>query len=212
MCGMTRKKRTIARTEDDKAKKRNQIQDAAFRILKSSGYHEATMKRIAAEAKVSYGTLYWHFKSKEEIFFAVLERELLAYDEEYEKLIRTDMPALDKLKLILVFSIGTLDKSSDYIKLMYSALVGSGERFERNFEDMFHSMYGKYNALVDRLLVQAQEEGSVRQDLDTRAVAVTLVSMLDALFLQYGFGTATMDTDRLSRGLWDFITRGVARP
>jgi len=209
---MTRKKRMIARTEDDKARKRSRILDAAFRILKSSGYHEATMKKIAGEAKVSYGTLYWHFRSKEEIFFAVFERELMAYDDEYEKLIEADMPALDKLKMLLVFSVGTLDKSSDYVKLMYSALVGSGERFERNFEDMVHTMYDKYNALVDNLLMQAQKEGSVRQDLDTRAVAVTLVSMLDALFIQYGFGTATMDTDRLARGLWDFILKGVAGP
>jgi TetR/AcrR family fatty acid metabolism transcriptional regulator len=208
---MTRKKRTIARSEDDKARKRSRILDAAFEILKSSGYHEATMKRIAAEAEVSYGTLYWHFKSKEEIFFAVLERELMAYDDEYEKLLQADMPALDKLRLLLFFSVGTLDRSSDYVKLMYSALVGSGERFERNFEDMVHSMYGKYNALVDGLLKQAQMEGSVRQDLDTRAVAVTLVSMLDALYLQYGFGTATMDTDRLAQGLWDFLTKGVAK-
>jgi hypothetical protein len=119
---------------------------------------------------------------------------------------------MEKLRMLLFFSVGTLDKSSDYVKLMYSALVGSGDRFERNFEDMVHSMYGKYNALVEGLLVQAQEEGAVRRDLDTRAVAVTVVSMLDALFLQYGFGTATMDTDRLARGLWDFITKGVAGP
>lgn len=207
---MTKKKRTIARTDVDKARKRGSILDAAFRILKQSGYHEATMKKIAAEAKVSYGTLYWHFRSKEEIFFAVLERELMAYDEEYEKLIHADMPAMDKLKMLLFFSVGTLDKSSDYLKLMYSTLVGSGERFERNFEDMVHTMYDKYNALVDNLLMQAQKEGSVRQDLDTRAVAVTLVSMLDALFIQYGFGTATMDTDRLAQGLWDFVLKGVA--
>ncbi len=209
---MTKKKRTIARTEVDKARKRGSILDAAFSILKKSGYHEATMKKIAAEAGVSYGTLYWHFKSKEEIFFAVLERELMAYDEEYERLIHADMPALDKLKMLLFFSVGTLDKSSDYITLMYSALVGSGDRFERNFEDMVHTMYDKYNALVDNLLMQAQKEGSVRLDLDTRAVAVTLVSMLDALFIQYGFKTATMDTDRLAQGLWDFIVKGVAGP
>jgi AcrR family transcriptional regulator len=206
------KKRVMARTEDEKARKRSDILDAAFSILKHSGYHEATMKKIAREAGVSYGTLYWHYRSKEEIFFAVLERELMAYDGEYEKLIGADMPALDKLRMLLFFSVGTLDRSSDYVKLMYSALVGSGERFERNFEDMVHTMYDKYNALVDNLLRQAQEEGSVRQDLDTRAVAVTLVSMLDALFIQYGIGTATMVTDRLAQGLWDFVLKGVAGP
>lgn len=206
-----RKKRKIARTEEEKARKRGDILDAAYRMLIRSGYHEATMKKIAREANVSYGTVYWHFKSKEEIFFAVLEKEIENINKDIPQLLDTDRRAVEKIEAMIRYLAGTLGGSADFIKLLFSALAGSGERFERNFEEMVRGMYSAYNDMLENLLITGQKEGDIRQDVDTRAVAVTMVSLLDAIYLQYGLGTATMDTERLADALWDFTMKGVGR-
>jgi AcrR family transcriptional regulator len=54
------------------------ILEAAARVLAQDGYSAATTNRIAGAAGVSVGTIYEYFARKEEIFEALIERELSA--------------------------------------------------------------------------------------------------------------------------------------
>lgn len=47
---------------------------AAARLFRTEGYHAATMRRIAAQAGMEAGSVYYHFRSKTEILDAVLDR------------------------------------------------------------------------------------------------------------------------------------------
>jgi AcrR family transcriptional regulator len=55
--------------------KRRQIIDGACRVFLAQGFDAASMGAIAREAGVSKGTLYVYFKSKEELFEAIVEEQ-----------------------------------------------------------------------------------------------------------------------------------------
>src|SRR5262247_4027701 len=55
--------------------KRRQILDGARRMFLAHGFDAASMGAIAREAGVSKGTLYVYFKSKEELFEAIVEEQ-----------------------------------------------------------------------------------------------------------------------------------------
>jgi AcrR family transcriptional regulator len=55
--------------------KRRQIVDGARRLFLAQGFDAASMNAIAQEAGVSKGTLYVYFKSKEELFTAIVEEQ-----------------------------------------------------------------------------------------------------------------------------------------
>jgi AcrR family transcriptional regulator len=55
--------------------KRRQIIDGARRLFLAQGFDAASMNAIAHEAGVSKGTLYVYFKSKEELFEAIVEEQ-----------------------------------------------------------------------------------------------------------------------------------------
>jgi AcrR family transcriptional regulator len=55
--------------------KRRQIIDGACRMFLAQGFDAASMGAIAREAGVSKGTLYVYFKSKEELFEAIVEQQ-----------------------------------------------------------------------------------------------------------------------------------------
>lgn len=55
--------------------KRKQIMDGASRMFLSQGFDAASMGAIAREAGVSKGTLYVYFKSKEDLFEAIVEEQ-----------------------------------------------------------------------------------------------------------------------------------------
>jgi len=48
------------------------IEDAAIELFMEQGYHATSMRQIADRAKLALGGIYNHFKSKEEIFEAIV--------------------------------------------------------------------------------------------------------------------------------------------
>jgi len=57
--------------------RRQQILDAALRAFSRDGYEKTSMARIARDAGLTKGGVYFHFSSKEELFTATVEAELM---------------------------------------------------------------------------------------------------------------------------------------
>lgn len=64
------------RTERRKARTAGAILDAAERLFRERGYQASTIEAIAAEADVAIGSIYLHFKGKEDLYLALVERVL----------------------------------------------------------------------------------------------------------------------------------------
>src|SRR4030088_811599 len=58
---------------------RDEILKAATELFAVRGFHETSMAEVARAAKVSKALIFWHFKTKEELFLAVLGRLLEPY-------------------------------------------------------------------------------------------------------------------------------------
>lgn len=56
--------------------RRQQILEAALRAFSQDGYEKVSMARIASDAGLTKGGVYFHFASKEEVFSAMVESEL----------------------------------------------------------------------------------------------------------------------------------------
>lgn len=79
----------LERKEREKEHRKEEIVDAAEKIFFENGLQAATMDEIAEKAELSKGTLYLYYKSKEDLYLAVLMRglELLyrMFEEESKK-------------------------------------------------------------------------------------------------------------------------------
>ena len=62
------------RREKDREKRREQILDAARKLLLKDGLARTSVNRIAQKAELSVGTIYFYFANKEDVF-AELQRE-----------------------------------------------------------------------------------------------------------------------------------------
>jgi AcrR family transcriptional regulator len=69
-------------TVDEDSSKRRQIIEGARQVFMAQGFDAASMGEIARVAGVSKGTLYVYFKSKEELFEAVVGRQCRAQAEQ----------------------------------------------------------------------------------------------------------------------------------
>lgn len=74
-------KPTIKRKEREREARHEAILDAAARVFSSKNYFEATLDEIASEAELAKGTLYNYFKDKQDIFFSLIDRGLLQFQQ-----------------------------------------------------------------------------------------------------------------------------------
>ena len=66
----------LSRRQRERRRQRQEILDEAEHLFAVNGYHETTMDALAESTQWSKGGLYLHFKSKEELFFSLLDSKL----------------------------------------------------------------------------------------------------------------------------------------
>lgn len=67
----------VRKTKEDAELTRQSIIDAARAVFLARGVSRSTLEHIAAEADVTRGAVYWHFKNKTEIFHAIRDQVFL---------------------------------------------------------------------------------------------------------------------------------------
>ena len=72
-------KKQRATNEEDKLEKRQVILNAAMQMFKNTSYSEVTMAAVALKAKLAKGTLFLYFPTKEEMFLALMEEQLIEW-------------------------------------------------------------------------------------------------------------------------------------
>ena len=99
---------------------RDRILDAASRIVAKLGVAAATTKRIAAEARLSEGSLYNHFKDKPELLIALVMERLPSIRQVFIELQKTDVTIPERIVAALVAMIAFYRQAQPFIAGMLS--------------------------------------------------------------------------------------------
>jgi AcrR family transcriptional regulator len=99
------------------------VEDAAVELFMEHGYHATSMRQIAERADLALGGIYNHFKSKDEIFEAIIVDK-----HPYKKILPLVLEAQgenveDLLKNAMQTAITEFGREPYYIKLMMIELV-----------------------------------------------------------------------------------------
>lgn len=88
-----------------KAEVRTHIVGVARKIFTRFGFRKTTMEEIASASRMGKSSIYYYFKSKEEIFEAVVESEAKMLQERLNRItIKKDSPT-DRLKAYIMFRL-----------------------------------------------------------------------------------------------------------
>lgn len=95
--------------------RRNEILDVAERLFCTQGYDNTSTNDILAEIGIARGTLYYHFRNKEDILDAMIDRILDEIIRKAENIaLNESMPVLERLtKTVLAANVDT--KTGDMI-------------------------------------------------------------------------------------------------
>ncbi len=85
------------RRERERAARRAAVLDAARGLVRERGFVGTTTKQIAEECELSEATLFWYFKSKDEIFVSLLFDAIDFMARGLDEIAIAEVPAGDKL-------------------------------------------------------------------------------------------------------------------
>jgi AcrR family transcriptional regulator len=169
--------RTRQQNETRRQARAHRILDAAGALILRWGYNKTTIDDIARQAGVAKGTIYLHWKTREELFTALMQRERLALTEDLKQHIATD-PAGATLRGMLRHSALALMRRP----LLKAVLVRDMDVIGK----LAHSQQSS-EAYTERLagfttyLEFLRDHDLVRTDLSLRAQ----VYMVSAIFLGF---------------------------
>lgn len=125
---------------------RTHIVGVARRIFTRYGFRKTTMEEIASASQMGKSTIYYYFKSKEDIFRAVVEFEALMLKERLNRIISKDNSPSERLKAYILFRLHHVRTLGNfYAALNEETLSHMGFILEirRNFEKEEQDLVGK---------------------------------------------------------------------
>src|ERR1022692_1175821 len=164
---------------------RDEILKAAMQLFANRGFHETSMSEVARSAGVSKALIFWHFKTKEELFMAVLNRLLEPYFIDFTE----EAGALDEksqlLRLIELYLLFVRDNASS-IRFFVAQLLHD-EKLSDGLTNQVLELYEGYRNLLVDLIGRAQEKRLCKNDFPPEAAASFLLSMLNGLLIGFLF-------------------------
>jgi AcrR family transcriptional regulator len=110
---------------------RDEILAAAKRVFQKWGLNKSTMEDIAHEAGKGKSTLYYYFKSKDEIFETLAMDEMSSIIIKAKTAIKDLVSTRDKLRIYLVTMLNEIKNTISLYPMVTGELKGNKELIER---------------------------------------------------------------------------------
>lgn len=136
---------------------RERILEAAEAVFGDNGYHDAIVDAIGRRTSLSKGGLYFHFPSKERLFFAVLDRLADRLVSKAEEAAAGDGPALDRAEQALRAVLTALSRKRRLARLLMVQGYSMGNQFERKRAEIFD----RFAAVIEGRLREAVLNGEM---------------------------------------------------
>ena len=190
-----------------KDERRQQIIQAAFAAFAENGYAKTTMDDIVRLSGLSKGSLYWHFKNKEELFIATLETMFQQVGEQLAALVQQDAPAEQRLRAFMHEVGAMLEQNKPIVGLLIDAFFQSYQN-TATMETM-RKIYMDYVASIEAAIQQGIDRGEFHA-VDPQLAAVSLMAGGDGVAL-YMLIEPGWDMPKALDTLTDLVLRGLRK-
>jgi AcrR family transcriptional regulator len=180
---------------------RDRIVDEAMRLFSQHGYAATSIAKIEAAAGLSPGAggLYHHFKSKQDVLAAGIERHLSRLDALRD--IQRVLSPLDDLKAELTLTaryiLTELDSESELLRIVASEARNRPEMLTSAVDRLVNSTFDGFARWIEERMQPSDGER------DARAIAaVGLGSLLSSRLLRDVIGIPAQVDDEALVGAW----------
>ncbi len=162
---------------------RRELLDVAIDCFARFGYHATSIDRIAREAGVTKGALYYHFKDKADLLFAAVQKRVGQWERRVGDDVRGVASAAARLRQVTQVCLDHAIKSNHrrmIITLMVEALDTNAP-----LSAEFRAMMRRFREFLTRLVASGQRRGEFRTNIDAEVAAEVYAGAVMGAEIQY---------------------------
>jgi AcrR family transcriptional regulator len=185
--------------------KKSQIIEVAASLINAKGYERATLQDIANEIGITKATLYYYFKSKHEVLFAIINQCITDANDRMTHIL--ELPIKVEEKIVCAFK----QHFQFYLKEHPGASVMLHEKIDLLPPDLAKEIRRKFREYIniwEKILVEGVEQGTVRHDLDVKIMRWGAIGMCNWIY-KWASSEGRFQFDQIAEMFAEVFTKGV---
>jgi AcrR family transcriptional regulator len=121
-------------------------------LFAKSGYDRVTMREIAAKARITAGSLYHHFPSKQELYLEAMKQAFTDSTRRLTEALSADRPPADRLRNLVFRFCKQLQKDRVFSRLIHREILdGNEKRFRMIVDQVFKEFFSEITRMCKEL-------------------------------------------------------------
>ena len=189
--------------------RKQQIIDAARKLIIKKGSEHLTVRAMAKEVQLTEAAIYRHFKSKREILSFLMNHLMDTMLHDLERTATENSPSLDTIDQALRHHLSEIEQRKGMSFQIIAEIISLGDK------KLNREVYEKLNAYIDRirqLLAEGVHGGYVNAGIDLGASAMMLFGMTQGLANIWALGGYSFDLAEKYEALWKIYRQAIQPP
>ncbi len=203
--------RKQARTEAEREERMRTIRAAALDVFAAKGFAAARLDDVARAAGVAKGSIYLYFKSKEDLFEAIVKSTIGVVLANFEQAVAVSPASASEMLRMMGRVIANAIEDGDRRRVLHLVL-SEGARFPA-IADFYHrEIISRGMGLMRAIIAKGIDSGEFKSDELARfpqlAMAPVLVAVIWAVVFER---IETLDARAMLEAHFDLLLRAITR-
>jgi AcrR family transcriptional regulator len=186
--------------------RKQQIIDAARKLIIKKGSEHLTVRAMAKEVGLTEAAIYRHFRSKREILSFLMNHIMDTMLHDVERTAIENSPSLNTIDQALKQHLSEIEQRKGMSFQIIAEIISLGDK------KLNKDVYEKLNVYIDRLkhlLSEGVRSGSVKEDIDLGACALLLFGMIQGLTNIWALSGYNFDLSEKYESLWTIYRQAI---
>ena len=186
--------------------KKEKIISAATNLFSRFGLEKTTMEDIAKAAKKGKSSLYYYFKSKEEVFAEVIKKEIAGLKTAIIKAIEKEDDPYNKFRKFVYARLNYLNEKADQYTNVKDEYLKHYEFVENLTED-----YSNWEISTIKEIVEYGRDKGLFEVTDMDSISQALFFALKGLEYPWAINLTRKEIEKSVEALVDVLLRGISK-
>src|SRR2546426_4661529 len=191
-----------------RAASRKQLMASAIDCFARLGYQGTSIDRIARDAGVTKGAVYYPFRDKEQLLFEAVKDRIGGFEKQVLDDVSPERDALENLRHVVdaCFVHATVSNPRRFIITLMIEALDTNPRLSVEFRNILRRMRAFMTSVVRR----GQERGSLRPDVSPDAAATAIMGGIIGAEVQHYQDPEEVDLRRVLDTIVEQLTAWLA--
>lgn len=187
--------------------KKDRIYQAAIEVFAHHGFENTTVDEIAQKAKIAKGTIYYHFKSKDDIFLGIIQQGIKKFSDLLSKTVKKSSDPVEQLSHIIICSYDFFEKYQKFMRVLLTEFW----RFKSHWKQDTNKLQDPYVSIIAGVIKKGKEQGVFKMSLNEDAIAITLFGFISTATLEWSLFRPKETKEHMLHTIQEILLKGVLK-